>query len=103
MSHTLRISNRAARDIEEVLAYTLAQFGARKRAEYRALIRDALADIAADPHRAPAKHRPELHPGARTFHIARRGKRARHFLLYRVIGDEFVDVGRLLHLHTSGN
>jgi plasmid stabilization system protein ParE len=87
MSDTLRISDRAARDIEGALAYTLDQFGARKQSIYRALIRDALTDIAADPDRAPAKRRPELHPDARTFHIARRGRPARHFFLYRLLHD----------------
>lgn len=97
MSFTLRFSNRAVQDIENVLAYTLAHFGSRKHEEYKTLIREALSDIASDPHRAAAKRRPEIHPDARTFHIGRRGRRARHFFLYRVASDQFVDIGRLLH------
>jgi toxin ParE1/3/4 len=97
MSFTLRISATARRDIEDVLAYTLAQFGERKRAEYRLLIQLALADIRADPNKTPAKRRPELHRDARTFHIARAGRRARHFLLFRVVDGEIVEIGRLLH------
>jgi len=93
----LRFSNRAIQDIEQVLAYTLTQFGDSKYEEYKELIRKALTDIAADPNRRPARRRPELHRDAWTFHIARRGKRARHFFLYRVMGEEFIDVGRLLH------
>jgi toxin ParE1/3/4 len=61
------------------------------------LIYQALADIAIDPDRPPAKRRPEILSGARTFHISRRGKPGRHFLLYRVIDREYIDVGRLLH------
>ena len=97
MSFTLRFSRTAVRDIEEILAYTLTHFGARKHEQYKALIRQALRDIAADPDRSPAKRRPELHRDVRTFHIARQGRRARHFLLYRVVGDRFIDIGRLLH------
>src|SRR5689334_25334496 len=97
MSYTLRISDRAVRDIEEALAYTLDQFGARKQAAYAKLIQNALGDIVADPTCAPAKQRPELHPHARTFHIARRGKPGRHFFLYRIADDQNVDVARLLH------
>ena len=95
MSFRLRISTAAVRDIEQVLAHTLQEFGLRQYEQYKDLIRTALADIVANPNR-PSARRPELHPDARTFHLARPGRDARHFLLYRVVG-EFVDVGRLLH------
>jgi toxin ParE1/3/4 len=93
----LRISKLAIRDIENVLAYTIRQFGERKQREYQQLIRRALSDIAADPDRLPAKPRVDIHPDARTFHIARPGRPARHFFLFRLAGSEFVDIGRLLH------
>jgi toxin ParE1/3/4 len=96
MSFRLRISAAAVRDIEQVLAHTLQEFGLRQYEEYKDLIRTALAEIAANPNRPTARLRPELHPNARTFHLARPGRHARHFLLYRVVGD-YVDVGRLLH------
>ena len=97
MKFKLRFSKSAVRDIEEVLAYTLAQFGQQKTEQYKELIRQALAEIATDPNHPPAKYRPEIHADARTFHLARRGRRARHLFLYRVIGNEFVDIARLLH------
>jgi toxin ParE1/3/4 len=97
MSFRMRFSRLAARDIEGILAHTLQEFGERQYGQYKDLIRSALVDIAADPDRPTARRRPELHPDARTFHIARPGRNARHFLLYRVVGNRFVDVGRLLH------
>jgi len=97
MAHELRFSPGAIEDIEEVLLYTLARFGERKYMEYAELIRLALEDIRANPDQIPPKRRPQIHLDARTFHIARRGRAARHFLLYRIVGEEFVDVGRLLH------
>jgi len=97
MSFRIRISRRAVRDIEQVLAHTMRQFGPRQYERYKPLIRDALADIAADPVASPAKHRPEIRSDARTFHISREGKHAGHFFLYRVVEDRFVDIGRLLH------
>ena len=97
MKFKLRLSKRAVQDVEEVLVYTLAQFGERKYEQYKELIRQALADIAADPYRPPARHRPEIGVDIRTFHIARPGKKARHLFLYRVVQDELVDLGRLLH------
>jgi plasmid stabilization system protein ParE len=75
------------------LRYTGGRYGAAKRAEYRDLIRLALTDLAADAH--AGKQRPDIHPAAWTFHIARRGLNARHLLLYRV--REAVEVARFLH------
>jgi toxin ParE1/3/4 len=93
----LRFSKDAVADIEQVLNHTLRRFGAIKHSQYKELIRKALAEIAANPSGWPAQQRPEIHRDARVFHIGRRGKPARHFFLYRIAGDEFVDIGRLLH------
>lgn len=95
MSWNLRISKQTQREIDEVLAWTLREFGTHKYDEYRELIRSALIDIARDP--SIARPRPELHESARAFHIARRGKRARHFLLLRIVDDNIVEIGRLLY------
>jgi len=57
----------------------------------------ALKDIAADPDQYPATSRDEIHPDARTFHIARKGQRARHFFLFRIKDDEYIEMARLLH------
>jgi toxin ParE1/3/4 len=97
MSYKVRMSRQADRDIENALAHTLTQFGEQQRLSYKALIVEALADISAEPFAPPARHRPELHPDARMFRIARRGRHARHFFVYRVVGGQFIDVGRLLH------
>jgi hypothetical protein len=39
MKFTMRISSRAVRDMQEVLAPTLEHFGARQQERYRLLIR----------------------------------------------------------------
>jgi toxin ParE1/3/4 len=36
-------------------------------------------------------------PGLRTLHIARRGRRGRHFLMYRVAQATTIEVVRILH------
>ena len=97
MSRQIHISDKAMHDIEAALAWTLEQFGERKYAEYREIIRLALIDIATNPNQAPAKHRPEIHPDARTFHLSRRGQRSRHFLLFRIVDDQTIEIGRLLY------
>lgn len=95
MAVHIRISTQAQRDIEEVLAWTLREFGKRQYDQYRDLIRQALIDVARHPERT--RCRPELDDHVRTFHIARRGRGARHFLLLRIGKDGVVEVGRLLY------
>lgn len=91
----IRVSPQAERDIEEVLAWTLDNFGEGKRAEYESLIRLALKEVAHNPD--IGRSRPELHERARTLHIARPGKRARHFFLLRIVDDNLVEIGRFLY------
>lgn len=95
MPFPIRISRQAASDIEAVLTWTLDNFGEAMRAEYESLIRLALIDIARGPD--AARRRPELHDAARTFHIARLGMHARHFLLFRLTTDGVVEIGRVLY------
>jgi|SRR5579859_6564913 len=97
MRFKIRFSPEAVRDIEEVLRFTLDNFGDRKCNQYRDLIRDALAAISKDPFSIHSKPRPEIHPTVRTYHIGRPGKKARHLFLYRYDKSDTVVVGRLLH------
>jgi toxin ParE1/3/4 len=97
VKYKLRFSKQAVQDIADALDFTLAQFGEKQRRRYQQFIRDALAAIAVDPENVHAKRRPEIHRDARTMHLARRGRHARHLFLYRVVSDQFVDIGRLLH------
>jgi toxin ParE1/3/4 len=97
MKHTLRLSSQAVRDIAEVLAFTLEQFGDKQRVIYQQIVRDALEELATNPENPRSKRRPEIHPDARTMHLGGRGKRARHLFLYRIKNNRFVDIGRLLH------
>jgi toxin ParE1/3/4 len=97
MRYVLRLSNQAVRDISDALDFTLKQFGEKQRTQYQRIIRETLEELAADPDNRRIKRRPEIHPDARTIHLGRRGRRARHLFLYRVVDNRFVDVARLLH------
>ncbi|MCG8557294.1 MAG: type II toxin-antitoxin system RelE/ParE family toxin [Proteobacteria bacterium] len=97
MGRQIRIADAAHKDIAEVLRHTRKEFGRRKYLQYRALIELALQELARDPLGSTTRQRKELHPAARTYHIARRGKRVRHFFLYRVSDEGVVEIGRLLY------
>ena len=87
------LSQRAKRQIRDVLVHTARQFGLQQYRKYDGLIDDALDELERSP--LIGRHRPDIHPDAWIYHIARRGHRARHLFLYRIRED--VQIGRFLH------
>jgi plasmid stabilization system protein ParE len=87
------LSPRAYAHIVDVLAFTLERFGETKYLDYLALIGIALETLESRPN--AGKRRPEIHPDAWTFHIARPGRRARHIFLYRIRAD--VEIASFLY------
>jgi toxin ParE1/3/4 len=88
------------------LKWSEEKFGSRAAQRYRALLKQALGDIAADPERPGSMERPELITGARTYHLRFSRDRARvsgpvrnprHFLLYRRNDEGVIEVARVLH------
>ena len=57
----------------------------------------SLRDLIENPETPLARPRPEIGRGLRTLRIARPGRRASHFLLYRIAEDGAVEVVRFLH------
>ena len=92
----LRTLLAADADVERALLYTLRTYGVRKYNEYAALIEDALNALVMDPK--SGRHRQDVHGEAWTYHVAQRGRRAWHLLLYRILEDgNLVEVLALLH------
>jgi toxin ParE1/3/4 len=92
---TVRLLLAAEVDIELALLHTLRTFGARKYEDYAALIHEALDTLAADP--LAGRNREEIDPVARTYHIGKRGRRARHVFMYRLAEPDTVEVLALAH------
>jgi toxin ParE1/3/4 len=57
----------------------------------------ALAALYQGPDLPDSQPRGEIRPGLRSLHIARKGRRGRHFILYRTAGAERIEVVRILH------
>jgi toxin ParE1/3/4 len=103
----LRISPEAQEDLVAILAWTDRQFCEEIRLRYEELLVQAFLDLADEPGRQGALQRPELAQGAFTYHLRHsrdrvsrslgRIKKPRHFLLYRVAADGYVEIGRVLH------
>jgi plasmid stabilization system protein ParE len=77
-------------DIEQVLAFTRRRFGLRKYDEYGSLILEALHALEVDPQ--VGTRRPDIAPGAWTYHIGQPGRRARHVFIYRLPQTDVVEV-----------
>ena len=57
----------------------------------------ALEVLGTGPDEPGTRAREDLAPGIRTLHAGRRGRKARHFVVFRVGTDGTVDVLRVLH------
>ena len=57
----------------------------------------AVEALLAGPDAVGARKRDDILPGVRVLHVARHGKRGRHFLIFRASEDGQIDVLRVLH------
>jgi len=57
----------------------------------------ALAALFSEPELRDSQARDEIQPYLRSLHVARKGRRGRHFLLYRVRQSDVIEVPRILH------
>lgn len=95
---TVRLTDRAAQDVEDIFDWTLEQFGPLQLEPYTAVINDALEALNAGPHWMDVCRRPELGDNVATLHVARHGRKGRHQLVFRL--DEMaclIEVLRILH------
>lgn len=104
---TAVLSPAASSDIREALKWTVEKFGKRAAVRYRALLKQALRDIEADPQRPGVQERPELAEGVHTHHLRLSRDRARtavgivntprHFVIYRRRDQATIEILRVLH------
>ena len=95
---TARLADRAAQDVEDILDWTLEQFGPLQLESYTDVINDALEALNAGPQLIDVRGRPELGDDVATLHVARHGHKGRHQLVFRV--DKMaclIEILRVLH------
>jgi len=81
---TIRLTAAAEADLEEILCWTVDQFGEAQARIYADTISAALSDLAAGPTVSGAKRRDDILKGTFTLHVARKGRKGRHFVMFRV-------------------
>jgi toxin ParE1/3/4 len=93
----VRLGDVAEVDFANILKWTTENFGARQAAIYRDTLLHAIGELADGPDVIGSRARDEIMSGLRALHVARHGRRGRHFLLYRVIEGRIIEIGRILH------
>jgi toxin ParE1/3/4 len=93
----VRLGAAAELDFANILKWTAENFGARQSRVYRDTLVQAIREIGDGPDIDGSKARDEIMPGLRSVHVARHGRRGRHFLLYRVAPEVIVEIVRILH------
>lgn len=106
MTFELYLAPEAEADIDDILNWSVTQFGTEIRDGYEALIDAAIRSILDDPDRAGSHDRTDLGGGIRSLHLmssrddvspnVRKIVKPRHFVIYRQVGD-VVQIVRLLH------
>jgi toxin ParE1/3/4 len=90
----------AQADFENILLWTVEKFGARQARTYAHTLSIALRALTNGPVTSGATPRNDIGKGIYALHVARRGRKGRHFIVFRVGHDEhgeLIDVLRLLH------
>ena len=97
---TVRLTTAAEADFEEILRWTVDQFGDVQARIYAETVSAALNDLTAGPTVVGARKRDDILKGIFALHVARKGRKGRHFVLFRVgrVPDgDVIEVLRLLH------
>ncbi len=93
----VRLSQDAETDFAEILIYTHDIFGDSQARTYQGVLADALATLSEGPTVLGSVALDDILPNLRSLHVARRGRRGRHFILYRAADGQTIEVLRILH------
>jgi toxin ParE1/3/4 len=97
---SIRLSAAAEADYRQILQWTKENFGALQARDYAHTLSSALKELGAGPAIIGVKNRTDIGANILTLHVARKGRKGRHFIMFRVSHIEdsnVIDVLRLLH------
>jgi toxin ParE1/3/4 len=96
-SWRLRLADQAERDLQAIANWTTENFGLRQAEVYLETVTQAIEALHNGPDIPGARERSEIGPGIRTVHVSRRGRKGRHFVIFRVADEMTIDIVRVLH------
>ena len=99
MSRTwrVRLTQQAESDFLEISRWTAENFGALLAGFYAETVMLAIEALNGGPEVLGTNARDEIAGGVRTLHVARQGRKGRHFVVFRASEGQIVEVRRLLH------
>ena len=107
---TVTLTAAAEADFQDIIAWTQEQLGDRQARLYAEILSSAIVALVEGPATIGSRERREVGEGLFTLHVARNGRKGRHFVLFRVRrGKRQVEILRLLHdamdlrLHSLGS
>lgn len=96
----MRLSAAAEKDFQDIVEWTVEQFGDEQALVCAETIALALEALAEGPLPIDAKRRDEIRKrGLYSLHVARQGRKGRHFVMFRIAprARDVIEVLRLLH------
>lgn len=93
----IRLAGQAEQDLLDITLWTTENFGTRQTEQYAETIALAIEALHDGPEILGARVRDEIGPGVRTLHVARQGRKGRHFVAFSVSEGHIINVLRLLH------
>lgn len=97
MEWKVRMQKTASQDYGDIIKWTRKSFGEKQAQTYRVTLNMALEALRDGPNIVGVKQRDDIASGILTLHVARQGRKGRHFLLFRICSEQIIDVLRLLH------
>ena len=93
----IRLGAEAEKDFAHILKHSKDNFGQRQFEIYQSTLLETLTLLENGPDVPGSAARDEIMNGLRTLHVARQGRRGRHFIMYRAANDQVIEVVRILH------
>ena len=93
----VRLTRQAESDFLDISRWTAENFGPAQAEFYAETVTLAIEALHGGPGVVGTEARDGIAEGIRTLHVARQGRKGRHFVVFRAAEGQIVDVLRLLH------
>lgn len=97
---SVRLTAAADSDFQNIIAWTLEQLGDAQARIYAETLSAALEALTDGPELAGVRERNDITKGLFALHVAREGRKGRHFVIFRIAAgrdQQWIEVLRLLH------
>ena len=88
-------------DLISIYLWTVDKFGSNQAEEYIDTVASAIEALVIGPDLIGSKARGDIGPGIRLLHVQRKGKKGRHFVMFKAMDNQTILVIRLLHDSTK--